>query len=220
MKKSNITQTISSFKNTLAPTDRSASFDYCYNYFSTTDDLTKEMERSCLTLGLYLASWGMYRGSSFILQKSVKHYQPTIEYLNELDKSYWSIDIDKYDEANMAKILEVYSKVKGKLIPKNHTHLTLTTKVLLGVFGFVPAYDRFFRNTFKQIFNGECGFSVMNKESLLCLKKFYDTNQIEIDTLANETFTIDFLTEKKTSINYSKAKIIDMYGLQKGKTNN
>ena len=65
---------------------RFKSFDYCYNYFVTNSDLTLDIEKSCLTLGFYLASWGMFRGSSFLLQKSAKHFQPTIEYIATLDK--------------------------------------------------------------------------------------------------------------------------------------
>jgi hypothetical protein len=36
------------------PEDRYASFDYCYNYFRTTDqtDLINNMEKSCLTVSL------------------------------------------------------------------------------------------------------------------------------------------------------------------------
>jgi hypothetical protein len=45
---------------------RYRSFDYCYNYFHTTKDLTKDIEKSSLTLGFYLASWGMLSHSRLI----------------------------------------------------------------------------------------------------------------------------------------------------------
>ncbi|EKM28037.1 hypothetical protein VCHENC02_6024, partial [Vibrio harveyi] len=34
-----------------------------------------DMEKSCLALGFYLASWGMFRGSSFMLEKSAKNFE-------------------------------------------------------------------------------------------------------------------------------------------------
>jgi hypothetical protein len=79
------------------------SFDYCYKYFRTTEDLTKDMEKSCLELGFYLASWGMLRGSSELLKKSCKHYQKLIEYFSTLGNDVWNIDVDKYDDKKTLK---------------------------------------------------------------------------------------------------------------------
>ena len=63
------------------PEERYSSFDYCYNYFQEFYEKQKIIELansdnlqiSCLQIGFYLSSWGMYRGSSFLLQKSLKH---------------------------------------------------------------------------------------------------------------------------------------------------
>ena len=192
---------------------RFTSFDYCYNYFRTNSNLTKDIEKSCLTLGFYLASWGMFRGSSFLLQKSVKHFQPTIEYISTLDKDVWTIDVENYDEKNIDIILKIYADLKTSLIKDNNTDITLITKILLGVFGFIPAFDKNFSDTFRHIFKDEKrGFRKVNNKSLTCIKRFYDTNKSAIDSISNQTFTTDFLTGEKTKINYPKAKIIDMYG--------
>ena len=59
MIKKDIELVVNKFKSQLNPNDRYTSFDYCYNYFKTTKDLTKDFEKSCLMLGFYLASWGM-----------------------------------------------------------------------------------------------------------------------------------------------------------------
>jgi hypothetical protein len=69
------------------PTARYASFDYCFNYFQAfreRDDVKSiaaddHRQLSCLQLGFYLASWGMLRGSTDLLQRSVKHLVPLIE---------------------------------------------------------------------------------------------------------------------------------------------
>ncbi len=79
--RNDIAEIINAFETKHDPTGRYASFDYCYNYFhpSNNNDLKKDMEKSCISLGFYLASWGMFRGSSFILEKSSKHIEPLIE---------------------------------------------------------------------------------------------------------------------------------------------
>lgn len=109
---------INDFKDKSKPDDRYTSFDFCYNYFRTTNDLTIDIEKSCLVLGFYLASWGMFRGSSFLLQHSVNHFKPTILYINSLDKSVWNIDVDKYDEKNIEQIIEIYNEIKKRLNSK------------------------------------------------------------------------------------------------------
>jgi hypothetical protein len=212
MYETDIEKVFSEFKSKLDPNHRYASFDYCYNYFLSTDDLKADVEKSCLTLGFYLASWGMFRGSSFLLQKSAKVFQPTIDYVSKLDRSVWKIDVDNYNETNIATIIEIYKGVKGQLIHEGNADLTLVTKILLGVFGFVPAFDNFFCRTFRQISNGQCGFRRVNAESLGIIRDFYEANRTTIDGLANRTFTTDFITGKETGLKYPKAKIIDMYG--------
>ena len=215
MTRTDIGTTVNKFKSKTNIDDRYTSFDYCYNYFRTTNDLTQDIEKGCLVLGFYLASWGMFRGSSFLLQKSIKHFEPTIQHIATLDKSVWEIDVDNYDEKNIQTILKIYNDIKLCLIIKNNSHLTLITKILLGVFGCVPAFDNYFCNSFRDIFGKECGFRVVNEKSLACIKKFYEANRQTIDKLSNETFTTNFTTEKKTTINYPKAKIIDMYGFSR-----
>ena len=62
------------------PGGRYASFDYCFNHFQDARDtgdtagLAKgdNLLQSCLHLGFYLASWGMMRGSSQLLQRSIR----------------------------------------------------------------------------------------------------------------------------------------------------
>jgi hypothetical protein len=217
MNNENIESIVNNFKSDSKPNDRYTSFDYCYNYFLETKDLTKDIEKSCLVLGFYLASWGMLRGSSFLLQKSAKHYQSTIEYISTLEKSVWKIDADNYTEDNIEIILNIYENVKKRLIKTGNSDLTLVTKILLGVFGFIPAFDQYFCNTFREIFaDKNCGFRAVNLKSLNCIKDFYEQNKIEIDKLSKETFTTDFKSETKTLNNYTKAKIIDMYGFTVG----
>lgn len=217
MKRTDIELVIADYKSTSKPDDRFTSFDYCYNYFRTTNDITQDVEKSCLVLGFYLASWGMFRGSSFLLKKSVRHFEPVIQYIATLDKSVWEIDVDKYDDKNIQTIIKIYKDIKFCLITKDNSDLTLITKILLGVFGFIPAFDNYFCNSFRTISGGQCGFRKVNIKSLSFIKTFYESNKTTIDRLSAETFTTDFMTEQKTTTNYPRAKIIDMYGFKTGK---
>ncbi len=216
MTKTDIETIVNKFKSQSNPDDRYTSFDYCYNCFRTTNDITQDIEKSCLVLGFYLASWGMFRGSSFLHQKSVKHFEPTIRYIATLDKSVWDIDADNYDEKNIQTIIKIYKDIKFCLINKDNSDLTLITKILLGVFGFIPAFDNYFCNSFRAISDGQCGFRKVNVKSLSFIKTFYESNKTTIDRLSAETFTTDFMTGQKTTINYPRAKIIDMYGFTSG----
>lgn len=212
----NIEIFVKKYISKIHPEHRYASFDYCYNYFRTTPYLTFDIEKSCLVLGFYLSSWGMYRGSSFLLQKSILWLEPVIQYINLIDKTVWDIDVDCYDEKHIKIILEMYRDISELLVPGNNQDLTLVTKILLGVFGFIPAFDKYFCDSLRANSNGKCGFRKLNEKSLLVIKSFYEENKTIIDKLSSETFTIDFSTKQATAINYPKAKIIDMFGFTEG----
>ncbi len=199
------------------PTDRYSSFDYCYHYFhpSSSRDYLNDIEKSCLVMGFYLASWGMLRGSSFLLNKSAKYYENIIRYISELDKQMWEIDVDKYNEENIDCICSIYKDIKHLIVENGNSHLILVTKIMLGVFGFIPAFDNYFGKSFRSIFEGECGFRSVNKKSLNYIRTFYENNKDEIDNYSNTIHVTDFCTGKESNLNYKKAKIIDMYGFTK-----
>jgi hypothetical protein len=212
MKQDNFEDIVGKFTALGKPEHRYSSFDYCYNYFLAEDDLTKDIEKSCFELAFYLASWGMFRGSSFLLQKSSKYFVKAIEYINSLEKDLWKIDVNNYDDIVIDKLIEIYKKLDKLVVEGWSRSITLVTKMMLEIFGFVPAYDEYFCQTFRIITNGKCGFRSFNKESLKIIENFYDCNNNSINKLSNETFTYDFVTGNKTNIKYPKAKIIDMYG--------
>lgn len=83
MLNADISNKVKEFQEKNKNEDRNASFDYCYNYFrnSSADEIEQNIEKSCLHLMSYLASWGMLRGSSFLLKKSIKYYETLIKYI-------------------------------------------------------------------------------------------------------------------------------------------
>ena len=158
----------------------------------------------------------MLRGSSFLLNKSIKYYEPLIEYISELDPITWNIDVDSYNSNNINLIFSIYQDIKDIIIKENNAHLILVTKIMLGIFGFIPAFDNYFGNTFRLIYGSECGFRSVNNVSLSCIHQFYRDNKKEIDNFSSGIFVKDFSTGEDTNINYPKSKIIDMYGFTKG----
>lgn len=108
------------------PDGRYSSFDYCFNYFQSfrennkIQDIasSKNIQTSCLQLGFYLASWGMLRGSSFLLKRSTKFYIPLIQYIAEVRPLVWDIDVPKYTEGNIALLIDCRNGIKRHWVAK------------------------------------------------------------------------------------------------------
>ena len=135
------------------PMHRYASFDYCFNYFQTRREEGRiaslaegvELQVACLQLGFYLASWGMYRGSTVLLRRSVAHLAPVINVIARAPSEAWEIDVDGYTRAACRSLLDLAPRSAG--VPEGATD-TLVTKIMLGVFGSVPAFDTNFKTGF------------------------------------------------------------------------
>jgi hypothetical protein len=189
-----------------ASTARYASFDYCFNYFRSFRDNGRagalaaddHLETSCLQLGFYLASWGMFRGKAELLQHSAKSFVPTIEVVAAAPDVVWDADADDYSVTVCNALIRVYRQLRATL-PGGRSQ-TLITKTMLGVFGCVPAYDRYFRNAFAA--------SAFGEKSLTNLAAYYRTNAPAIDSYRAKT--IDFATGADTNRYYTRAKVIDM----------
>jgi hypothetical protein len=158
----------------------------------------------------------MYRGSSFLLLKNYSIYSKLIDYLSELEDSYWGIDLDSYTDENIDKILKVYNKIR-EIISEEHKHSTLITKIMLGVFGNVPAFDKYFLLGMKSI-NGK-GFTVVNKNSLNLVKDFYISNSKELDKVKIKTRLFEDQSPK-TQRYYPLAKLVDMVHFVEGRKTN
>jgi hypothetical protein len=160
------------------------------------------MQESCLQLGFYLASWGMLRGSSMLLQKSLKVYEPVINVIASADAQIWDIDADRYTSGNIQKVIE-FEKTLQRTLPGSKSSLpspTLVTKIMLGVFGNVPAFDTYFKNGF--------GVFTFGPKSLNRIGQFYMDNKDIIEKYRINT--LDFMSGQPTKRRYSWAKVIDM----------
>ena len=209
----NIQKNVEQFKKDKNAFSRYASFDYCFNYFqSFRENNTAELadddhiQDSCFQLGFYLASWGMFRGSSFLLEKSIKYFEDAIRLIARYNSKIWSVDVDKYTSTNMRLLIDFKKGLKDSLAGDRKPSDTLVTKIMLGVFGNTPALDRNFRAAF--------GVGTFNENMLRTISDFYFQNQTEIDQTVIPT--LDFMKGEETARKYTKAKIIDMVGFIEG----
>lgn len=185
-------------------TARYASFDYCYNYFRSfhergrLEDLRspEHLQTSCLQIGFYLASWGMFR-SEHLRQASMKHYIPLLHVIAD-NAMLFDLDVPDYDSDTIPKLRAGFDEVRGAF-PHPATP-TLVTKVMLGVFGCVPAFDTYFKAGFDA--------STFGPKSLRRIGEFYDAVSEVIER--HRVPTLDFDTGQDTNIRYTAAKVIDM----------
>lgn len=197
------------------PDLRYSSFDYCYNYFYSFKNNPSKLatqiniQTSCLQLGFYLASWGMLRGSSFLLTKSVRSYATLIKEISKMDPEIWKIDVPNYSDKNIKILLETKRKIVIALGKENKPSDTLVTKIMLGVFANVPAYD----NYFKKFLSGIGASQTFNKTSLNQIREFYEIRKKDFEFKIQ---THDFLSGSETKLLYTKAKLVDMCGFANG----
>jgi hypothetical protein len=158
------------------PTKRYASFDHCFNYFQLFREsgnvpelaVPANMQLSCLHLGFYLASWGMLRNSE-LMERSAKYLVPVVEVIATSDPSLWGIDVDSYTESNIRLLVKLAGKICDALPDLSCTD-TLKTKIILGVFGSVPGFDRFVSRAFV----AEDMVGTFNENALRAIAKFYN----------------------------------------------
>lgn len=194
------------------PNARYRSWEHCYsNFYHARGKTDVDVDYLSLQLAFYLASWGMYRGSSFLLQKDYKIHIPVIkELLKEKYDPLMGIKCSDFKKESNQKLLEeindfiseyydtVRKSVKSQEI-KNDVSYTLITKILMGTLGCVPAYDRYFIAGIK---NRKVATGIYNIKSVLQLVDFYEKNADRLDQVQQNMTVFD--------LPYPQMKIIDM----------
>jgi len=191
------------------PNERYASFDYCFNYFQSfreSGDVSAlaspaNGQLSCLQLGFYLASWGMFRGSAELLQKSARHLMPVIEVVARTDTPFWELDAHCYTESNIQRLWELAGTIRQAQPGMSDI---LVTKIMLGVFGSVPAFDTNFRRGCRVA----SIVATFGPRALRKIGAFYQDNAEVID--GYRVPTLEFVSGEHTQRRYTRAKVIDM----------
>ena len=161
---------------------RFRSWEHCYLAFHNARRNRKpDIDYLCLHLAIYLASWGMYRGSSFLLKKDYLVHEGIVRLL--MDKRYcdlWNIRCCDYLDENNCNLLDelnnkmnleygvIRDSVKGNT--NSDISSTLITKVLMGTMGCVPAYDQYF---VKGLRNLGIASGIFGPKSIIEVSKFY-----------------------------------------------
>ena len=167
-----------------------------------------EKDLLALNLAFYLASWGMYRASGFLLDYDYKiHYKAVeivtkSEYRDLLDISAEKLrdngNVDLLNDVS-EKISDCYKKFNNNKAPTD----TLVTKILLGTLGCVPAFDSYFCEALKcdalKEYNFTKAYNTKNIKKIAC---YYRKHKEEFEGLGTD---------------YPPMKLIDMCFWQLGR---
>lgn len=194
-------------------------WDICHSEFykAVKKDDYRDTDNLALHLGMYLANWGMYRGSAFVRNYNYREYIPVIKTI--LDKKYGDlldIDMTNYLDKNRGDyyidlLMNLSGDLRKNFLPlrkqvmpdvKSDISQTLTTKILLVSLGCVPAYDQYFC---KGITKEKMAVGIFGERSIRQLAMFYKNNSTELELCRNNLYNLENKQEK-----YPQAKLLDM----------
>lgn len=196
---------------------RYVSWRHCYKVFAENRNVFDEqtVDYLALHLAFYLASWGMYRGSSFLLQKDYKVHIPVVKVIQEEKYNpLFGISAEKLCmDDNLDLLDDIGKRIKCCYAEEppafdgvvNNATDTLVTKILLGTLGCVPAYDRYYIQSVKK---HHISSGIYNRKSIYCIAKFYCDNLAKFEKLRLEL--------NKSGIEYPPMKLMDMCFWQDG----
>lgn len=215
-----------------APYTRYKSWEWCHKAFldkkeeynKSKDEQRKEeiVDYLALHLAFYLASWGMYRGSSYLLKRDYKTHKETVRII--LEKKYkmlWDYEpkdnnVDKVSELLFKEDEGIYDKIKksyngydaedndGDDEESNEGDTpsdTLITKILMGTFGCVPAFDRFLKKGLTQYKKSNNDYKFTQK---IDAKTFKELTKFAIKNK-------NYLKVDEYTIVYPPMKCVDMF---------
>ncbi len=194
--------------------NRYESWKHCYESFG---DTNKDNDYLALHLGFYLASWGMYRGSTGLLQKDYKIHIGAVAIIKKYYKDLRCSKNFEVSKDSINKILELKKELydyyngfnyqtKRNTFEKKPPTDTLLSKIILGTLGCTPAFDRYFNDGVKAHKIKATRFSQNDFEELF---KFIERNRTEIVQFQNKLF-------HEERIYYPIFKSVDMFFWNEG----
>ena len=190
---------------------RGKSWEHCYIFFRNykkfgSDTLMEDY--AALHLGFFLASWGMLRGSSFLLQKDYRYFLPVVRVLiKDQYKVLWNVGYLNLNKNQESEIIDILFWLKDDIC-KVMTHNNpdgrkptdlLITKIIMATMGCVPAYDQYFK----------AGLKRRGIKNNFSKKAFIDLLNFSRKKL--EKLYIKKQPIKGTNYNYPTVKLIDLY---------
>ena len=191
---------------------RSRSWEHCYRVFrDARTDPSPDYDYLSLHLAFYLASWGMYRGSCFLLQKDYKVLSPVVEEVlkpeydclfgvacMDLREPGVQDRLEKLSDYIAAHFRPIRNEVAGREVASQVSPV-LITKILMGTLGCVPAYDRFFEEGARHLGLEKKSY---NEDSLLELADIYEAHNDRLEEARRGMRTDDLI--------YPQMKLLDM----------
>lgn len=197
---------------------RYMSWEHCYEHFQESYSKViiggsideREIDSLALWLAWYLASWGMYRGSSDLLRHNYEVHCGAIRLLldkrwkplNNIECQCWNDDL-----------WELLEELRGKMVAGYGKNVSLTdtlfTKILLGTLGCVPAFDNLFENS----------ISLNSRDNGLLKKHVRKFNVYSISELCrfygevlrnSNVHCLNKMHTKEKKLPYPNMKILDM----------
>ncbi|PHR43330.1 MAG: hypothetical protein COA32_16520 [Fluviicola sp.] len=184
------------------PNCRYLSWEHCYNAFGNNN---LDDDTLALHLGFYLASWGMYRGSTHLLQRDYQFHIPIVKKIKEFKELRCERNAE-ITEKYIPRILELKEQIIKGYKGFNPSE-TLITKIILGTLGSVPALDRYFIVGARKEPNKIHGYT-LNKKLMVRLTDFIIDHKEAIEEVQVKL--------EGRNIYYPYMKIVDMYFWQLG----
>lgn len=190
---------------------RYKSWENCYGAFRSITN------RNVLALNLafYLASWGMYRGSSGLLQKNSKVHEGAVDIL----KGYRNLRCTKENELTLERVdelLEAKNRLQvyysGFYFNRGNQYKTITptdtliSKIMLGSLGCTPAFDRYFITGANEI---GLSLSRFNRSSVFDLIEYIEANKRAVLNCQRKI-------NRQSEVYYPLMKVVDMHFWQIG----
>lgn len=193
---------------------RGMSWEHCYLYFQNHKNInsSESLDHASLHLGFFMASWGMLRGSSFLLQKDYRFYTPIVERL--IDSKYdrlWQVDfLTSFEEKDIDLLFRLKVDLENVIIKNNnidgdgneHRLHLIITKIIMATMGCIPAYDRYYKEGFKKFYKINVDF---NKKSFIRMIDIINKDDLLREGLEQRCLLKDSKCE------YPKMKIIDLH---------
>lgn len=199
---------------------RYRSWEHCYCYFHKAGSsprriIAADPARAALVLGFYLASWGMYRGSSFLIEYDYTIHREVIVALTAQQfVPLWRAEFgSRQDDEALLPVIDSAIDTIQKIyrpfalaVDSGEPTDTLVTKVLLGTFGCLPACDTYFIAGFK---HSGFQYSYLNPAFV---RRVFGVCRKTLSVLRAEQSRIKSLG----GIHYPLMKLLDMHFWQTG----
>lgn len=209
------------------------SWERCYQSFRELQNAARASERledeACLSLAVYLASYGMYRGSSFVSRCDASIHRPIVEmlaseeyrelafraqkgFLQSADrKRLWKLEkrvSAHYGEARTEVFSWDLTEGTKARKPVGPVSQILVSKILLGTLGCVPAYDaRFCKSAKKFASRVPCSLS---ENSLVKLYEAFSEVEDDLERTCGEMVFLSAGGGGSNDLTYPPVKVIDM----------